>query len=266
MSQAGPASAASHQVKAQDDDSISTTTHVHERFTTLAPNGNASLERDKGHKSKSPEAQLEKTLLHELMQTQTSDDGAFRNLTDSSILWRNQLNFLSPVERQTGLHMAIHKHFLRAARVIVRAGANVNIRDGQGNQLLHLACKVGDEELVIFLLEHGANVGHADINGWYPLHFASWKGLNDVIPRLIDPITSNINEAEKGESWTPLNMAAYYEHAGVVETLLNNGAKLDIPDREGWTPLMTAVKIKQSKCEVLKRLLDHDVKDRLNTR
>lgn len=60
--------------------------------------------------------------------------------------------------RQTPLCKAVQGGKDNVVRLLLAAGADVNLKDIWGNSALHLAVKAGSEKLTLLLLEHGADV------------------------------------------------------------------------------------------------------------
>ncbi|XP_054897382.1 protein phosphatase 1 regulatory subunit 12C isoform X1 [Poeciliopsis prolifica] len=71
----------------------------------------------------------------------------------------------------------------------------INCSNADGITALHQACIDGSIEIVIFLLEHGADVNQVDSEGWTPLHVASSCGYPDIVEFLL----------QKGASLTAVN-------------------------------------------------------------
>ena len=127
-------------------------------------------------------------------------------------------NYLS-LAGATPLALAAEVNNLDAVRVLVGGGADLNIPTEHGTTALMLAAGAGTEasrprpreerstavETVRFLIDHGADVNAVGEFNWTALHSASMQGLNDVI-----------------------------------EILAAKGAKLDVKDRFGQTPLSIA--------------------------
>ena len=51
---------------------------------------------------------------------------------------------------------------------------------------LHIACKVGDEEVITLLVEHGADINACDGDGFISLHLAAIHGNMQVVKKLVD--------------------------------------------------------------------------------
>ena len=63
-------------------------------------------------------------------------------------------------------------------------------------------------------------------------------------------------ERTNGYGFTPLLVATYYGHTGLVEYLVENGAEVDRQENGGWTPLMYAAYYNYK--EIAKILLEHN--------
>ncbi|KAF4468114.1 ankyrin repeat-containing [Fusarium albosuccineum] len=91
------------------------------------------------------------------------------------------------------------------------------------------------------LLEKGANIEAADIDGRTPLSWAAWKGDSDATVQLLLDRGANI-EAADINGRTPLSLAAERTHRkGAVRLLLDRGADVGAADNEGRTPLSWAI-------------------------
>jgi hypothetical protein len=66
-------------------------------------------------------------------------------------------NLTSGVNSWTPLMNAIHKHQVEAVRALLKAGANVEARGGEGGTALMMAAGYGYDDIVRVLLDGGAN-------------------------------------------------------------------------------------------------------------
>ena len=149
----------------------------------------------------------------------------------------------------TPLH-AVRGASIKAARLLIEFGADVNAIDGEKQRLmpLHGRAEHGDVEMVELLLEHGADV-HAVSCMSTPLHCAvggfqhepseRWR---DVAERLVEfGADVNAGSAENGDAnWIPLHHAAWRNHVAAVRWLLEHGADTTRVNKYGGTPLQTA--------------------------
>lgn len=74
----------------------------------------------------------------------------------------------------TPLHRAAGPGYYDAVRLLLAAGARVDVRDGQGDTPLHYACEEGRAEVVALLLENGARADVVNAAGRVPV---------DLVPR-----------------------------------------------------------------------------------
>ncbi|CAF4965402.1 unnamed protein product, partial [Rotaria socialis] len=72
----------------------------------------------------------------------------------------------------------------------------------------------------------------------YKLHKASWEGKLHKVERLARP---GVIDLQDQQLRTPLHLAVARGHLNVVHRLVNEGARLNIVDKQQRTPLVTAV-------------------------
>jgi ankyrin repeat protein len=135
--------------------------------------------------------------------------------------------------------------------------AAVHRVDEHGDAPLTTAASTGDEGLVAFLLERGADPNVATADGYSPLLWAveaEEEGSTAVLARLIAAGADLHREGFNG--WTPLHMAASRGRAEKCRLLLDAGAEIDRRATvDGYrTPLMEASA--SGAAEVVRLLLD----------
>ncbi|KAM0290518.1 hypothetical protein ACHAO9_004876 [Fusarium lateritium] len=181
------------------------------------------------------------------------------------------LQFHEEHNGETALHIAAEFGIVNGARELIQLGAEIEATDRDDRRPLHIACLRGQAELVELLLKKGACIEaqqyqgatplddavqhiavvelllkhHANTrakrdDGCTPLHTAVDEGTTEVIRRLLEDDKINIDETENNEHWTALNLAVYFERRQFIPILLEYGASLEIRDKDGWTPWMTA--------------------------
>ena len=109
------------------------------------------------------------------------------------------------------------------ARALIAAKARVDVANEFGvTPLLH-ACRIGDATMVDILLRGGANPALAHPEGETPLMAASNSGSVAAVRALLAR-GANVNQADKFQNATPLMWAAAEGHVDVAGILLEAGA------------------------------------------
>jgi ankyrin repeat protein len=106
---------------------------------------------------------------------------------------------------------------------------------------LQLAARAGNSEMVVLLLDAGANVNTRNRSGLGPLHEAAFTG-NARIAEILLKAGAYADSAGGKFNGTPLHVAASMGHEDVVQVLLKNGALARLITRTGDTPLQLAIK------------------------
>ncbi|KAJ4022718.1 hypothetical protein NW766_001765 [Fusarium irregulare] len=176
---------------------------------------------------------------------------------------------------ETALHVAAEAGLVEAARMLIDAGASLTERDDDKRQPLHLACREGHTEMARLLLEKGADIeavqyqqatalddaAHWDhlevvemLLDWGAnsqvvchddcslLHRATYQGHDKIVRALLQDSKANLDAPEGVDGLTALHYAIWNENMEILSILLDNGARLDVQDKDGWTPLMTATR------------------------
>ncbi len=106
------------------------------------------------------------------------------------------------------------------ARLLIEAGADLNLRDAEGRTALRVAAESGHVELVVILRDAGADVaGLCEAE----LRHASSKGYLDRVQALIRA-GADVNAREIPNGRTALMSAATAGHTAVVQALIEVGA------------------------------------------
>jgi ankyrin repeat protein len=181
----------------------------------------------------------------------------------------------------TSLMLAVNGRDLEMARLLLEAGADVNLTDKLGDSALNWATFYGDEPIAGLLLAHRIDAtlyGHGNA-----LDVAMRRGHQKLVERYVDylgrrqPVTpkdqalqravaagtpdgvkaalaagANVN-ANDSTGRPMLGLAARNGDAAVAAALLDAGARPDAPDPIGFTPLIEAAR--DGKLEVAQLLL-----------
>lgn len=97
------------------------------------------------------------------------------------------------------------------------------------------ACKNGDLERVRrYILEEGYSPHDSNSKYWTPLVAAAYHGHHDLVVFLLEQ-GADPDGTDQNDGWTPLISAAYKGHGKIVQTLLEHGSDLYISDNKGRT-------------------------------
>jgi ankyrin repeat protein len=187
----------------------------------------------------------------------TSDSDAVRQLI------KNRVDVNTPdVDGTTALHWALRLNDVRAAELLVRAGAKIDAENRYGVRPLSVACTSGNAALVKLLLEAGADANTALPGGETALMSAARTGSVDAVEALIARGAA-VNAIETGRGQTALMWAASEGHLEVVKLLLDRGADINPRSAGGFSAFLFAVR--EGRLPVAKALLaaGADVNDSL---
>jgi ankyrin repeat protein len=138
------------------------------------------------------------------------------------------------------------------SRMLLDAGADVNLTRFSSNRPLDWAVSGGHIELVEILLDAGARVDMRDRNGDTVLHRAADYEHVELIQTLLDSGADVDSVNDDGE--TALHLAVFSENIEIVHYLLSAGADVNACDADGETVLLKAVKTYSP--ELVSRILD----------
>ncbi|KAM4523631.1 protein phosphatase 1 regulatory subunit 12A isoform 5-T5 [Fundulus diaphanus] len=97
------------------------------------------------------------------------------------------------------------------------------------------ACSSGDTEEVLRLLDRGADINYANVDGLTALHQACIDDNIDMVTFLVEHGAS-VNQPDN-EGWIPLHAAASCGYLDIAEYLISQGASVGVVNSEGETPL-----------------------------
>ncbi|KAL8367153.1 hypothetical protein RB599_010243 [Gaeumannomyces hyphopodioides] len=171
-----------------------------------------------------------------ILAAETGSVGIIRMLLDDDSSERAEVDWRDD-EGSTPMTFSVPLGYIKAVRVFLEKGADVNGLDAYQNAPLHWA--IADVPMTRLLLEKGARVNAKNHGGRTALHWAVQEGQEEVAKVLIEA-GADVNVADEN-SFTPLHSASLKGLEGIVRLLLANGARVDVKDVDGWTPLHSAV-------------------------
>jgi ankyrin repeat protein len=143
---------------------------------------------------------------------------------------------------RTALLAATHANRVEAARVLIAAGADVNAKDGLRDSAFLYAGAEGRNEILRMTLPR-ADLASVNRYGGTALIPAAHHGHVETVRILLGTAIDIDHVNDLG--WTALLEAVILgdggkAHTAIVELLVRAGARTDIADRQGVTPLAHA--------------------------
>ncbi|XP_010885496.1 protein phosphatase 1 regulatory subunit 12A isoform X4 [Esox lucius] len=113
------------------------------------------------------------------------------------------------------------------------------------------ACSSGDTEEVLRMIDRGADINYANVDGLTALHQACIDDNVDMVTFLVEHGAA-INQPDN-EGWIPLHAAASCGYMDIAEYLIGQGANVGVVNSEGETPLDIAEE------EAMEELLQNEI-------
>ncbi|KAH4116474.1 hypothetical protein HBI81_022200 [Parastagonospora nodorum] len=170
------------------------------------------------------------------------------------------------------LHKAAYCGSVETVRVLLQNGANINDQGGAGQGTpLHIAAYNNDLALGKALLDFGASTTERDQQLGTVLMTVVKTGHESFVKLLLDsgadanfPGNSSLgwslalecSALKHRRNCSPMHYACWHDHTGIVELLLQHGAKPNYDTPDGVTPLHSACWIENERIVAL--LLDAD--------
>ena len=150
----------------------------------------------------------------------------------------------------TAMEYAAIKGHLKVLKLLIDRNTERNIKD----KLLFLASRHGQNAVVKFLIELGADKDSQDVSTDTPLMAASAKGHGETVKLLIDEGADKDKQDFRGFGHTALILAAQCGQPNVVKLLIDEGADKNKQDKTGNTALISAASLNHLRC--VKILID----------
>lgn len=131
----------------------------------------------------------------------------------------------------TPIYLAVQERNLPITKLLLRSGANLNLRAEEGMSVIHVACQNGDLTMVQMLNEEfGASLNETDQNGASPLHYACVNGNAKLVTYLL---TNNVEIKADKFGNSPLHDAALNGNLECTRLLIASEIDVNIKDNKG---------------------------------
>lgn len=137
----------------------------------------------------------------------------------------------------TALHYACVSGCYDAVVALVKP-ETLNMRTDLKNTPLMLACSNNHPQVVLFLIQMGAELEAVDEFCMSAMDSACSGGCLEAVQALVTE--DNINSCENADESTPLMLASEENHVEIARFLLSQGAERDFINSEGMTALHAA--------------------------
>ena len=147
---------------------------------------------------------------------------------------------------RTPVMIATYQHNTEMVRELIQAGADINIRDyNKENPLLHAGAH-GWLDILALAIEANADTRLTNRFGGISIIPASERGHVEVVRELLTRTDINVNHVNN-LGWTALLEAIVLSDGGqahqqIVQLLIEHGADVNLPDKDGVTPLQNVRK------------------------
>lgn len=145
--------------------------------------------------------------------------------------------------RQTALHIAVNKGHVGVVKTLLDLDCHPSLQDSEGDTPLHDAISKKRDDMLNLLLDHNADITLTNNNGFNALHHAALRGNPSAMRILLMKLPRPwIVDEKKDDGYTALHLAALNNHVEVAELLVHQGrANMDIQNVNLQTALHLAV-------------------------
>ncbi|XP_048451862.1 transient receptor potential cation channel subfamily A member 1 [Rhincodon typus] len=162
--------------------------------------------------------------------------------------------------RMSPLHLAVSLSYNAVVKVLAsHKTTELNLEGDLRNTPLMLACSRDNAEGLSILLKHGALLCKRNSLGRFPIHEAAFSGAEKTLELLLqkgeelgNPREKHINYLDEGLH-APLHLALLGGKIETIKICIDNGAKIDLPEKDKSTALHFACM--QGAVEAVKHML-----------
>ncbi len=157
----------------------------------------------------------------------------------------------------TPLNWAARSGHIQMVVFLMNNGANPLTYDIEGFSTIHLSTMFGHSIVTSYLLAKGIDPDLKDKNGVTPLMFAAQRIQSRDPAQLLVTFNARMNvQDNKGN--TPLHYCVAFNNATVMKILLDRGASLDVKNNKGLDPIEFAIDRSKGSAASMMRLVKND--------
>eukprot|EP00049_Salpingoeca_infusionum_P018961 m.359516 g.359516 ORF g.359516 m.359516 type:complete len:616 (-) comp18599_c0_seq1:383-2230(-) len=156
----------------------------------------------------------------------------------------------------TALLLAAFGGHIELFRWLLAHGANMDVLNNDGLDVLLSACNGGQQGMVELLLDLGLDLRTASSAGYTPVILAACGGHLELVSWLVEKHGCDLN-ARTNDRDTALLLACYCGHAKLVDWLIEHGSDLSARNSSGLSALISAAN--GGRVDVIDLLLERGV-------
>lgn len=155
----------------------------------------------------------------------------------------------------TPLHCAIYQGNDEMVEFLLENGANGNATTADGQTALHIATQRGHRKCMKLLFSQHVDLNLVDETGASCLHAAVGTATEESTIPLLVKHKAGLNFQNPNNGNTALHLAVKFRRPRIILFLIEKGAVIDAANDEGITPLQLAANM--DNCEAISLLLQH---------
>ena len=151
---------------------------------------------------------------------------------------------------RTALFFSAAQGLINITQFLIQRGATIDATTNgyhaaPGSTPLMAAAEKGHTGCLKLLIDNGAGLMAQRSDGADALYLATWEGRKEVIENIantdkIKIVCRDIINRKTYRGRTAIFTAAFHGHLEIGKLLFDHGAKLDLQDKDGFTPLILA--------------------------